>query len=128
MNVAMTAKVAAPLAAARPRSALQSAVSRFGEVGLPHCYSLGAGKKFFYGTALIAWIANALSIVVAGILYGIAKVIGLAKERTAINDIASQIKTDQDKPLLPQAIREEGLSKPLEARLTEKLNKRGIVV
>ncbi|MFA4843771.1 MAG: hypothetical protein WC632_02325 [Candidatus Margulisiibacteriota bacterium] len=128
MNIAMTARVAAPLAAARPRSALQASVSRFGEVGLPHVYSLGAGKKFFYSTAVVAWLVNALSIGVGGVLYGIAKVIGLAKERTAINDIASQIKTDQDKPLLRQAIREEALPQTLEARLTEKLKKRGIVV
>jgi hypothetical protein len=113
---------------------IPAAAARFARNSLRHFWSLGAGLKFFATSTIVLWAATmhthiagalgldegtdwplyravrasiALTIVV---LLPISKLVGIVKQRLSLNALLAKVKTDEDKPALRQAIKEQDLA------------------
>lgn len=113
---------------------IPAAAARFARNSLRHFWSLGAGLKFFATSTIVLWAATmhthiagamgldegtdwplyravrasiALTIVV---LLPISKLVGIVEQKLSLNALFAKVKTDEDKPALRQAIKEQDLA------------------
>jgi len=110
--------------------------------GKPRLWSLGAGSQIVNKVWLgVAWGAGMLPVLLGtqplsaglvfcslltGVMLGAAKIWGTIRENGHVKKLAALVKTDQDRENLKQLMKDEGYSPALQARLTAKLNKRGV--
>jgi hypothetical protein len=108
MNVAVssvrTNLPALPSRAARRNISPETALADFNRCATPSVYSLGAVKNKFAFVAMLAALANQISYSSGLAIFGFFKLVGKLMERSAVKQLAEQIKSPDDQARVMAAI------------------------